>query len=389
MLRNQIKMEQIRHFLSSKIREREASGRLRKLPFHSSGRVDLFSNDYLGYSSLGLIRQRINTGSYGSSEFYGSTGSRLLSGNNREIAALEKEFSEFISCEDSLFMPSGFQCNLALFSALGDKDSLFICDKNIHASIKEGVRAGLAARVYFRHNDLEHLEARLISNTGKFSKIYVVTESVFSMDGDMPDLFSMLELCRRFKAALVVDEAHGLGTTGQDKKGGAYAFSGHPNLFARIFPMGKAAGTMGGFCSGSELLKTFLVNFSRPLIYTTAPAYDLVFAADAALNLMKDRVNFERLDSITDYYLRQAENDRIDGLSANPGPIQYYRNPDIDKLKSICDSFSKKNYAVLPILSPTVEKGEERIRIILHSFNTAQEIDQLIDVLKEHSAGIR
>lgn len=376
-------MEHINHFLFSKIRDREISGTLRQLPNLAYGEVDLFSNDYLGYSTLGLVRQVMNEDVNLKSQLSGSTGSRLLSGNNLEITQLEADFSAFIASEDSLFMPSGFQCNLALFSALGDKDSLFVCDQHVHASIKEGIRSGLGSKVYFQHNDLAHLEARLLSNVDKFKRVYVVTESVFSMDGDKPDLEGMLSVCSRYGVGLIVDEAHGLGTTGKDKKGGAYVFADHPNLFARIFPMGKSAGIMGAFCSGSKLLKDFLINFSRPFIYTTAPSYDLVFAAKAVLVLMKKKVNFAALDEITAHYIMRVENNKIEGLSANEGPIQYYKNGNIHKLNSICKAFNKKNYAILPILSPTVEKGQERIRIILHSFNKTSEIDELIETLRQ------
>ena len=371
-------MEKHHQFIQSKLDQAASSNRLRSLKNPASDKVDFFSNDYLGYSTKGLLHQVLETSS--SSQWVGATGSRLISGNHPEIVKLERDFAEFMSSPSALLYNSGYMANVGLLSALGDKGSSFVFDEHVHASIKEGMRLGFGQKTSFKHNDLGDLEKKLIQQSVKGQRIFVITEGLFSMHGDIPQIERMLGICRQHQAALIIDEAHTLGTLGPENKGITYSFADHPNLFARVITFGKAAGCHGAMVLGSESLRNFLINFSRAFIYTTAPSIDQVKCINAALTLFKEHSNFEALDQTINTYLKLV-NDNPGSFSQNPSPIQYWQCADISKLQAKVKLLQDAGFNCYAILPPTVKPGEERIRIVLHAFNTLKELNQMINLL--------
>ncbi|GAB3646831.1 pyridoxal phosphate-dependent aminotransferase family protein [Echinicola sediminis] len=371
-------MEKHHQFIQSKLEQAASSNRLRTLKTPSPDKVDFFSNDYLGYSTKGLLRKVLNQSS--TSAWMGATGSRLISGNHPEIEKLEQDFAGFMLSPAALLYNSGYMANVGLLSALGDKDSCFVFDEHVHASIKEGMRLGFAQKTPFKHNDLDDLEKKLELQSGKEKRIFVLTEGLFSMHGDIPDIKKMLDLCQQHQAALIIDEAHSLGTLGPENKGIAQAYSSHPNLFARVITFGKAAGCHGAMVLGSAMLRSFLINFSRAFIYTTAPSSDQVESIQAALTLFQQQHNFDDLEKSIASYLRLAKNAST-SFSQNNSPIQYWQCADITRLKAKVKLLQDAGFNCYAILSPTVKPGEERIRMVLHAFNTERELIQLINLL--------
>ncbi|MDN3671237.1 aminotransferase class I/II-fold pyridoxal phosphate-dependent enzyme [Echinicola jeungdonensis] len=200
------------------------------------------------------------------------------------------------------------------------------------------------------------------------------------MDGDFPDLAKTLSLCEQYNAGLIIDEAHSLGTLGEDQKGLAHQFRNHPHLLARVITFGKAAGSHGAMVLGSEELIQFLVNFSRAFIYTTAPSFEQVMTLNASWKLLEQKTNFQNLEKIIQKYLELVPS-KANSFSKNKSPIQAWFCSDIGLLKQKAARLNEAGFNVYPILSPTVKKGTERIRIVLHAFNTPEEISQLIEIL--------
>ncbi|AWW29890.1 7-keto-8-aminopelargonate synthetase [Echinicola strongylocentroti] len=371
-------MEKHHLFIQAKLDQASAYNRLRTLKTAPRENTDFFSNDYLGYATKGLLEQQ--TSPLAPSHWSGSTGSRLISGNHPEMEQLERDFASFMDSPAALLYNSGYMANTGLLSSLGEKDSLFIFDEHVHASIKEGMRLGFGQKTAFKHNDLRDLEKKLAFHAQKDKRLMVLTEGLFSMHGDSPDIGQILGICQQHGAALIIDEAHSLGTIGEENKGASFGFAQHPNLLARVITFGKAAGGHGAMVLGNNDLRSFLINYSRAFIYTTAPSWDQLCSIGAALKLLASKSNFDALAKAVEIYLEVAPASSP-SFSNNQSPIQYWRCDDVPLLKEKVGQLQKSGINCYPILSPTVKTGEERIRIVLHAFNTKEEITQLINLL--------
>ena len=357
-------------FLGKYLKRRTEEGSLRALKL-SSGKIDFFSNDYLGIVHNGLLK--VDAGGP-----HGSTGSRLLSGNATQFESLESAIAAFHDSETALVYNSGYDANLGLLSCVPRKDDTVIYDSLCHASIRDGIRLSLATAWSFLHNDTADLEKKLRNAKGE---IFVVTESLFSMDGDMAPLAEISGICERYSAHLIVDEAHATGIIGPSGAGLVQMEKLQQHCFARIHTFGKALGCHGAVILGSGLLKSYLVNFSRSLIYTTALPVSALKSVEESYKL------FPQLDAE-----RGALKQLIDRFTAAlipfkriPGssPIQGVVVPGNAPVRQLSHKLVNSGFEVRPIMSPTVAKGAERLRIVLHSFNTDDEVDKLIKLLQQ------
>jgi 8-amino-7-oxononanoate synthase len=251
------------HFLDKKLNERIESDSLRTLILTNYS-IDFCSNDYLGIVKNKLIENTIS-----SNLSHGSTGSRLLSGNYQLIEETEKLIADFHEAEAGIIFNSGYDANTGLLSSVPQKNDMIIYDQLSHASLRDGIRLSFATAFSFLHNDLQDLEKKL-SASHSDSKKFVVTESVFSMDGDFAPLREIVDLCEKYHAALIVDEAHATGVAGEKGEGLVQKLNLQNKCFARIHTFGKACGVHGAIILGSQKLKQYLVNFSRQFIYTTS-----------------------------------------------------------------------------------------------------------------------
>ncbi len=355
------------NFLIRKLQEREGLEALRSLR-HSGGEADFFSNDYLGIVRNGLIEKLLT----GSRYAHGSTGSRLLAGNYPLVEEAEKQIALFHDAPAALFSIRDTTPISACFPVLREKGILILYDKLSHASIRDGIRQSFADSFSFAHNDLQMLEEKLQKRKGN---CFVVTESVFSMDGDQAPLTEMAGLCEKYEAHLIVDEAHATGVIGERGEGVVQSGGLQNRCFARIHTFGKALGCHGAVILGSEMLRNFLVNFCRPFIYSTAIPPDSVAAILASYKI------FPEMKKERDTLTRLIEAFDLPGFRKSDTPIQCFVVPGNSQVKQIAQNLLKQNLDVRPILYPTVPLGEERLRITLHSFNSIEETRKLISIL--------
>lgn len=380
-------MTNVEERLKNALEKREEGGNLRRLSTRGA-QVDFFSNDYLGLAH-NIDLQDIIKEQYDSvkEKITGATGSRLLSGNSPYYEELEIYLANIFKGESALVFNSGYTANLAIFSSIPQKGDTIIYDELIHACIKEGSRLSFADRFSFRHNDLQDLESKL--QKAKGAK-FVAIESIYSMDGDFAPVKEVVELCKKYEASLIVDEAHGTGVFGENGSGWVCNLGLDQLFFIRTYTFGKAIGSHGACVVASKVVIQYLVNFARSFIYTTAlPFHNLVSIRSAFDYLSKhgelqrqlqERIKFFR-DKIKDAKNSNPLFDYVDSKSA----IQAILVPGNERAKNLATKLIERGFDVRPILSPTVKEGKERIRICLHAYNSFGEIENLVKSIQTHT----
>ncbi|UII21063.1 aminotransferase class I/II-fold pyridoxal phosphate-dependent enzyme [Fulvivirga ligni] len=343
-----------------------------------SGLVDFCSNDYLGLARstelFSMIQERADI-----IKKNGAAGSRLLSGNSSHIENTENKLADIFKSEKALIFNSGYNANLAVLSSIPQKSDTIIYDEKSHACIKDGARLSLANRYSFKHNDIDDLRKKISKATGQ---VFIVAESIYSMDGDECPLKDIVDLAEKTGAEIILDEAHSTGILGNNGNGLAGTLNLHNKIFARIYTFGKAMGIHGAALAGSQTLIDYTVNFARPFIYTTAPSPHQIAAIDASFDyLNSNNSHKQKLENNIRFYKEQIQ--KISGLESLPSnhPIQGIIIQGNQAARAAAEQLQKKGLDVRAILSPTVKKGSERLRICIHSFNTSDEISLLIDSL--------
>ena len=376
--------------LQKKIQERIESSSLRKLPERKT-MIDFSSNDYLGLSSETTIFHRVHEYLI-EMDFQqnGATGSRLISGNHELYVQVEDFLCDFHQSEAAIIFNSGYDANVGFFSSVPQRGDVILYDEYAHASIRDGIQMSRAKSYKFRHNDLNDLECHLERVKLSLSKrsrevsetIYVVTESVFSMDGDSPDLQSMCELAESYKALLIVDEAHAVGVFGENGVGLAQDIS--EQIFARIVTFGKGLGCHGATILGSQQLKQYLVNFARSFMYTTGlPPHTLatiLFSYQEMIHSNKQ----DQLRSNIEFFNKEIIRLKLsEAFIRSDSAIHSCIISGNENVKVIATNLQEQGFDVKPILSPTVPEGQERIRFCLHAENSFDEITDVLTLLKK------
>jgi len=351
--------------ITEKLNQRKAENAFRELMVQGN-RVDFFSNDYLGVAKMPFEGQ-MN---------YGSTGSRLISGNSRFTERLEIYLANFYQQEAGLLFNSGYDANLGFFSSIPQKGDTIFYDELSHASIRDGIRLSLAKAFSFKHNDLNHLKERFESAEGT---VYVAVESIYSMDGDAAPLELLVEFCEAKNAFLIVDEAHSGGLYGAGGSGIVTEKELDNRIFAKLITFGKAYGSHGAIILSSQIVKDYLINFARSFIYTTALSFHSQERIEFAVNEVAQKENErKKLRENINVFRTYTKSKNVNCI-ASDSPIQSILISGNDAAKKVAEKILSNGFAVKAILSPTVPKGEERIRICIHSFNSAEEIKALID----------
>lgn len=366
-------------FMQNKLDERKSTAAFRSLKMRGD-KVDFFSNDYLGLASKDFSIQAKPLSHF---QRNGSTGSRLLAGHSEEAEMLEDWIRDVFNADAALVFNSGYDANLGLLSTLPGRNDTVFYDSLVHASLREGIRLSPCNAYSFKHNDPEDLRKKSVSAKGI---VYVVVETVYSMDGNEPDLSAFIAVCKEFGWHLIVDEAHGLGIRGESGKGASFSFAGSDDIFARVLTFGKAAGFHGAAVLGSKVLIDFLINFCKPFIYSTAlPPSDFIKLHSMLSFLLKADQEREQLSLLVDQFrlwqLNQSKFKFLESIS----PIQNLIVPGNVEVTQLANHLQANGYDVRPIKSPTVPAGSERLRIILHSFNTNAELDGMISHLANYS----
>lgn len=376
-------MIQLPRSLQEKLDLREANNALRKLK-SSNELIDFSSNDYLGFSKSEVIfdqtHQFLIVNDFKAN---GATGSRLISGNHQLYTIVEDYIAQFHKSESALIFNSGYDANVGFFSCVPQRNDIILFDELCHASIRDGIQLSNAKAYKFEHNDLEDLEEKIIKFQSQNSNIFIVVESVYSMDGDSPNLEDLVSISEKNNCYLIVDEAHALGVFGEKGEGLIQLLNLQDKIFARIMTFGKGLGCHGATILGSNELKSYLVNFARSFIYTTGLSPHSV-----ATILIGYKTLSEQPKSIVDLKSNivffNQEKMRL-GLK----PMFVYSKSAIqcaivlgnDNVKRIANQLQEKGFDVKPILSPTVPEGQERLRFCLHSYNTEKEISAVMACL--------
>ncbi len=366
--------------LRQKLTNREQQGIFRRLQTNSAS-VDFCSNDYLGLARSKALHQLVTAETEQFSDYLlGATGSRLLSGNHAIYEMLETELAAFHRAEAALLFNSGYVANLGFFSAVPQRGDTIFYDEASHASIKEGIRLSLAKSYSFRHNSLADLTRKYTLATGN---TYVVVESVYSMDGDQAPLEELAAFCAEKGVYLVVDEAHSNGLYGPHGEGLVVEKNLTERVFARIMTFGKALGSHGAAVVGSALLRDFLINFSRPFIYTTALPLHNILAIKCAYSFLPSlHTERNQVKTLSLYLNQQLQKITGSPVISCPGPINSLYASGIGQLKKMSEKLRQNNFDVRPVFSPTVPVGRERLRIIVHAYNTTAQIDELISLVR-------
>ncbi|MEH6680718.1 MAG: 8-amino-7-oxononanoate synthase [Sediminicola sp.] len=365
--------------LDKKLSDRAAQNSLRRLPL-LEGKVDFSSNDYLGiaknpdifYMVTHLLEAREIVAN-------GSTGSRLLTGNSQLFVELEGMLERFHEADSALVFNSGYDANVGFFSAVPQRNDLIFYDEYIHASIRDGISMAKSNAFKFAHNDLHDLEESLRRNRKgrEDAEIYVVTESIFSMDGDSPDLGSMVRLSREHNYRLIVDEAHAVGVFG----GGLVQELGfHKAVFARLVTFGKAIGAHGAAILGSERLKQYLFNFCRSFIYTTALPPHALATIPIAYEQMAKGGEMKKLKDNISIFKQEISRLGLPFIQSDSA-IQCCMVSGNGPATELADNLQREGFDVRAILYPTVPKGSERLRFCIHSYNSEGEIVLLLGLL--------
>ena len=348
--------------------------------------INLSGNDYLGITADAALREeffRQYAGNFGSRELaLSGTSSRLLTGNSPAYTRLEKKLSSLYDGRAALVFNSGYHANIGILPALSGKGDLILADKLDHASIIDGLRLCGADFLRFRHLDCDHLEELLESRRDKYRNVFIVTESIFSMDGDEADLRRLAELKKRFDCFLIVDEAHGAGVRGPRGQGLAAECGVSESVDILIGTFGKALGSTGAYAVMAPEMREYLINRMRPFIFTTA--LPPVILNWSAFVLEKVPGMTERREKLRRMGIRLRERLRaVDPGRTIPGVSQIV--PWIAggerEAAELAERLGKHGFLVFPIRPPTVPKGTARLRFSLSADLEEAVVDELADCL--------
>jgi 8-amino-7-oxononanoate synthase len=370
-------MKSIEQYLLAKLEQRKSEGNFRSLKVLPDF-IDFTSNDYLGMARNPLFAEGVDH-ECAARKFdkVGATGSRLLTGNNAYVELVEQEIAAFHQSKTCLIFNSGFDANYGLLATVPGKDHLLIMDELVHASIHDGARASKAEKLFFKHNDLGEL-AQILS-AENYTQKFVVVESVYSMNGDIADLKAISALCIKYNAQLIVDEAHATGVIGMQGEGVVQALGLSDQVFARVITFGKALGAHGACVLGSDSLKSFLINFCRPLIFSTGLSFHSLACIRVAYQLFpKMEMERAKLNENIAFFRTFCNHSSYAFLDSETA-IQGLLIAGNEEVVACSAYLEAKGIDARPIRYPTVAKGAERIRICLHSYTTFEEIEQLFN----------
>lgn len=378
---------------SSQLNALAQKGNLRKLPeMNPQGlylmrddrpMLNLSSNDYLGLADNEALKQEFLQTLDPRDCRFSSTSSRLLTGNYPIYTRLENRLTQLYGAESALVFNSGYHANSGILPAVTDSRSLILADKLVHASIVDGIGLSKARCIRYRHNNYEQLERLVAENAGEYDRIFVVTESIFSMDGDESDLPRLVALKHQYSNLyLYLDEAHAFGVRGQQGLGCAEEREVVGDIDFLVGTFGKAAASMGAFVICSEEMKQYLVNTMRPLIFTTAlPPINLawtLFIVNKICNMQARREHLARISA----RVREALNP-LNGNILSSSHIIPYVLGESERATAVALKLQHEGFYLLPVRPPTVPPGTSRLRISLNAECSDADIDRLIGSIQK------
>jgi glycine C-acetyltransferase len=379
-------------FLQEKIQELKDQGVYRKLPIlegpneaevilNGKKVINLSSNNYLGFAN----HPRLKKAAIEMVEKYGvgAGAVRTIIGNMDIHEEMERILAEFKREEAVMVFQSGFNCNAGTIQAITEQGDLIISDELNHASIIDGSRLSKADRAIYKHSDMDHLEQVLKENRDKYRNILIITDGVFSMDGDIAKLPEIVELAEKYEAMTYVDDAHGSGVLGESGRGTVDHFHLHGRVDFSIGTLSKAIGVVGGYVAGSSVMKDWLSHRGRPLLFSTSLPPAAVGAIIEAVKMLMETTEY------TDRLWKNARffKEKLGKLGFNTGHSETPITPVIigDEAKTM--EFSRKLFEngvfVSGIVFPTVPRGTGRVRCMVTAAHTEEQLSRAVDVFEK------
>lgn len=371
-------------FCAEKINKLEEGASFRKLKTthrvaeaqsHQAGKslISFSCNDYLGLSHHPTLLEKANEAArlYGT----GAAASRLITGNYPMLEELEEKLAKLKNTQACLVFGSGFLANIGLIPALAGSDDLILVDELAHACLNSGARLSGAKVIRFKHNDCADLENHLTAHRKSSSKCLILTDTVFSMDGDLAPLPALRDIANRYDSWLVTDDAHGIGVIGAGR-GGGFAFDPPVVADVQMGTLSKALGSYGGYVCGSQKLIDLLVNRARSFVYSTGLPPMSTAAALAALEII------EQDPTLVDKPLAYAKQfcDRV-GIPTPQSPIVPVIFGDNDTVMAVSEKLANEGFLVSAIRPPTVPDNTARLRIAFNASHKTADIDRLADLI--------
>lgn len=349
---------------------------------HDEGRemLNLSSNDYLGLSSNPRLIDEFRAETDVMALQYSAVSSRLLSGNHPYYKMLEDDLADLYDKEAALVFNSGYHANIGILPALAGKQDLIIADKLVHASLIDGLRLSEAQMLRYRHLDYEHLRSILNQHREEYENVFIVTESIYSMDGDLADLQQLCELKKEFDAFLYVDEAHAVGVRGTNGLGYGEELACIEDIDFIVGTFGKAFASVGAFVVCEQLFRDYLVNTQRSLIFTTALPPVNVAWTRFILNRMPDFYDLRMKLNNVSSRLRDTLTRKGFETRGNSHIVPMICGSNEDSME-MSDMLRDNGFFVLPVRYPTVPKNEARIRFSLNAAVPEEDYQCLFDFL--------
>jgi len=346
--------------------------------------IDFSSNDYLALAGCQRMRKAVAAAVEAGTPI-GAGGSRLLRGNCAEHESLEAEAARFFGAEAAIFFASGYNANFAVLTTLPQRGDLLVLDALVHASIHEGARAGRAEFRLSAHNDANSIEdvIRTWRSEGGKGRIWIVAESLYSMDGDFAPLEAIVAIADRHDAFLMMDEAHATGVFGPNGRGLTAAYEGRENLIA-IHTCGKALGAAGALVTTTGLLRDFIVNRCRPFIFSTAPSPLMAVAVQEALSILRDEPERQQcLANLIDF--AHHEIGARQGWRLSGSQIMPFIAGDNARAMALAVALQARGFDIRGIRPPTVPAGTARLRISLTNNVDQRDVRAMLAALAEET----
>lgn len=372
-------------FLDQSLHRTAEAGRTRvRRSLDLDGLIDFGSNDYLSLRSHPDVLAGLSAVSSLTGARWGAGASPVLSGYSAQHASLERALAEFSSTSAAIVFSSGFACHSGSVACLAGSGDLILSDQLNHASLIDGCRLSRASTVIYPHADAEFVRNYLQQHRHQFDKVLLLSESIFSMDGDAAPLVNLFEIAEQYDTGLVVDEAHAVGVYGQRGGGLLEELQLQSQVLAKLGTLSKALGSVGGYVAGDEKLIGYLVNHCRSYLFSTAAPGLVLLAAQRALQLLVNMQDERQTLRRTARRLRQRLSDLGLASSAGDSPIIPILVGSESRAVALSRQLWERGIYVPAIRPPTVPVGTSRLRVSLSTSHAPQHIDQLVSALAEY-----
>ncbi len=379
-------------YLEKNVEELKEQKVYRKLPINYGaieGRIDLnhkevinlSSNNYLGLATHPILKEAAKAAvdKYG----VGAGSVRTIVGNQDILEELEETLAIFKEEEAVTCFQSGLNCNIGVIQAITARGDLIISDELNHASIIDGSRLSRADKIVYRHSDMEHLEEILVSEREKYNTVLIITDGVFSMDGDIANLPKIVELAKKYNALTYVDDAHGSGVLGRSGRGTVDHFNLHGEVDFIIGTLSKAIGVVGGYVASKKVVKEWLLHRARPLLFSTALPPAAIVATTAAINVLMETEKYtKKLWANADYFKAQLKGLGFD-LGKSETPITPVMVGDEAKTMQFSKRLLEEGVFVSAIVYPTVAVGKGRLRCMVSAGHSIDDLREAVGIFEK------